>query len=994
MNKRILHSLIAFLAIPSLVLGDITGFAFAQAATPISTAILGPTPAHYAPTLRGLHIDPATPLSFEFILDNAIETSSETTIAKTLATHFMTVLTVPQKDLWVNLSPLEPDRIMSTTLAYTDLGRVFLEQDYLIKQFTASLTHPEKETGKHYWQEVYRRAMIEYGTTEIPLDSFHKVWIVPDHAELHMNESGVVIADSHLKVMLEKDYLLTAKSQSSNLRTSIKDNNIKTDSITTEVMRDMIVPIIEKEVNTGEHFAPLRQAYHAMLLGLWFKEYAHNHLVHATYVDQNKMATLSVHGSRIKKNVYSQYQHLYKDGLYNLIKEDFDEASQTILPRRYFSGGLSFNDQNMTAFTTLRSLSGNGLTRLFTQNNTPKHHLKINLKPKRALGVIMGLYMITAGSSALAANTERSMPDSNTLNQSTVSMQIEIEKGDTLWGIASTELAKSTPNIDATDIQNYIDDIVDLNPGLNPNQINIGQLVNVPNLNASANVVTSPSNIDTPSFANDITPTNNTQDSLFFNIDSSSPPGGDNDDPFNIFRERQDKQPLRLTLNMFIQLNNRTQAINTNDDNQHNNITWTRHLTPTFGIAPPTPSSTKITTTQSSDPVTPQYHTIKRGETLSALARIYDVPWQNIQQANRIQNLRNIQIGQRLVIPTQANTRLTQNINNSRSAVFKDNNTRTSLSPIYNIPIAGVRAAPQYTSINTRNGLVSIKTLEEMLYSYDRMTVAKAEQRMNMTFAQMKQTITNMYSQHELRHLKSLFPTPELFYVHQVGYRSAESGWNANALSHKDAYGPDQMTKIAWRQVNQILGTSWPYSDRKDPTKSLMGITVLSNYMLGELKRVIPAFENKSPAFQRAALTLSLNTGAGFSGIERNVDLFLKGNYNGALREYMHKVINIYGGLAPLATDSTNTDRGMKISDDVVGGIDLNFMSPDDFTVLGQSLPQDIKTLPRLELPHFGGFGLEVLQPIPIINPMQLIFDWTGDYPLRDPLYGREDQLT
>ena len=41
------------------------------------------------------------------------------------------------------------------------------------------------------------------------------------------------------------------------------------EKLNTEVIRDILIPEIEREVNEGEIFANLRQIYHSMILAAW-----------------------------------------------------------------------------------------------------------------------------------------------------------------------------------------------------------------------------------------------------------------------------------------------------------------------------------------------------------------------------------------------------------------------------------------------------------------------------------------------------------------------------------------------------------------------------------------------------------------------------------------------------------------------------------------------------------------------------------------------------
>ncbi|MCK5579962.1 MAG: hypothetical protein KAJ18_01670 [Candidatus Omnitrophica bacterium] len=68
-----------------------------------------------------------------------------------------------------------------------EMGRDLLAQDYLLKQLTASLMYPEDELGKKFWDRVYAKAKEKYGHTNIPMDTFNKVWIVPEKAVVYEN---------------------------------------------------------------------------------------------------------------------------------------------------------------------------------------------------------------------------------------------------------------------------------------------------------------------------------------------------------------------------------------------------------------------------------------------------------------------------------------------------------------------------------------------------------------------------------------------------------------------------------------------------------------------------------------------------------------------------------------------------------------------------------------------------------------------------------------
>ena len=70
--------------------------------------------------------------------------------------YFLVSLAMPNKDMWVNLSPYESKRIIPEVFGQTEMGRDLLAQDYILKQFTASLIYPEEGLGKKFWSKVYQ----------------------------------------------------------------------------------------------------------------------------------------------------------------------------------------------------------------------------------------------------------------------------------------------------------------------------------------------------------------------------------------------------------------------------------------------------------------------------------------------------------------------------------------------------------------------------------------------------------------------------------------------------------------------------------------------------------------------------------------------------------------------------------------------------------------------------------------------------------------------
>ena len=116
----------------------------------------------FMPTLvKGMTIHPENPLQFDFIVDPGDSRIAGEELIKEsnkLIKYFLASLTIPEKDLWVNLSPYEKDRFIPDGFGQTEMGRDLLAQDYYLKQLTASLIYPEDELGKKFWERVYQKA--------------------------------------------------------------------------------------------------------------------------------------------------------------------------------------------------------------------------------------------------------------------------------------------------------------------------------------------------------------------------------------------------------------------------------------------------------------------------------------------------------------------------------------------------------------------------------------------------------------------------------------------------------------------------------------------------------------------------------------------------------------------------------------------------------------------------------------------------------------------
>ena len=134
------------------VIGPLPAYAQEDFRLPVPGVMVRLSPPLDPPILKGIKVDPNNPFRFDFILDvgdgskpslnGRVMNPPLRTEFEKLIKYFLTSLTIPEKDLWVNLSPYEKDRIVPQEFGQTEMGRDLLAQDYILKQITASIIYP------------------------------------------------------------------------------------------------------------------------------------------------------------------------------------------------------------------------------------------------------------------------------------------------------------------------------------------------------------------------------------------------------------------------------------------------------------------------------------------------------------------------------------------------------------------------------------------------------------------------------------------------------------------------------------------------------------------------------------------------------------------------------------------------------------------------------------------------------------------------------------
>jgi tetratricopeptide (TPR) repeat protein len=265
------------------------------------------------PSLKGIRLFPDDPLRIDFLFDKGDEHTVSDAQMRVLIRYFLAAVTLPQEMLWVNLSPYEKDRVAEEAVVRTELGRDMLAQDYLLKQFSSSLTDPATALGRAYWKEVVRS---DQGVQR-------KIWIVPDRSEVFETGNSAFLGRTSLKT------LTSANESSIDVRAT-----------------KMLLPAVDKEVNGGKRFAPMRQVYKAVLLGLWFKKRVASSF-YASYIDAQKTGGIDASDARVREMIFKRYAEAFKKGAYDKVVALSDDKRSSGVRRRYFAGGVGLAQHDL-----------------------------------------------------------------------------------------------------------------------------------------------------------------------------------------------------------------------------------------------------------------------------------------------------------------------------------------------------------------------------------------------------------------------------------------------------------------------------------------------------------------------------------------------------------------------------------------------------------------------------------------------------------------------
>lgn len=289
--------------------------------------------------LRSLAYDGAG-ASLDVLMDQGSSTLSGGAAlaqAREAMKYFLIGIALPDDTFWVNLRPDASSRMIDDTLALTDMGKALLEADLQLKKDTAAFTSPQTREGKAYWDRLYKKAEELFGTDAANIPTVSRPWIVPGEIIIREAADSAYIYKATLAVKLEQDRLKGSPEY-----TFTDERLCRLNEYSAQLLRELVLPTLVREVNTAARYAPLRQVYYSLIIAAWFKkQFRGKPGAYSALIDRKTLDGLMSEHAWEREEYFRAYKRSFEKGEYSL-RETVHTAAGT-RERTYCSGGISFS---------------------------------------------------------------------------------------------------------------------------------------------------------------------------------------------------------------------------------------------------------------------------------------------------------------------------------------------------------------------------------------------------------------------------------------------------------------------------------------------------------------------------------------------------------------------------------------------------------------------------------------------------------------------------
>ncbi len=312
----------------------------APASLPVGDTVNGGFP----PLVGGMVIPLANPLQpgFNLLVDGSqapptAQEQAELTIL--LRDYLNAALVVLPDQLKVDLSPFDEYCGIPDALRRTRLGHDLLEQDVVLKDYTARLLHPSLDGGGRFWSELEKTRRADEG-----LSAWFRVWITPDNPSVketgHEDRAEISIGRIGFKVQCEPDYKAFEYLRESGRSAEIAGP--ETNQRAVEVFKSHILPLVHREVCLGNRFGRLRQILTVIIMSAWVRQSSlAEPFRKAGFLDSNDTARFKLDSVKQQPTELKKYYlRMLNAGVWQCSRNSYDPVAQKIVNRVYMAGGI------------------------------------------------------------------------------------------------------------------------------------------------------------------------------------------------------------------------------------------------------------------------------------------------------------------------------------------------------------------------------------------------------------------------------------------------------------------------------------------------------------------------------------------------------------------------------------------------------------------------------------------------------------------------------
>ena len=249
--------------------------------------------------------------------------------SKLISDSFFTWLALTPEKFWVNLNPDQPDKVMDDKFGKTDAGRVLLEADLQMKHDFFEAMDPKTDLGKRFWAALPR----ENGR---PCFAGIRNWIEPKPAKVREQDGGIYILDAPLKLQSTPQDFATQPGSERICNPSKAERDQAQ-----QVIDRMIVPEVEKTINTSSQYADLRRVYTARVAAEWIRlQDAKSPTDYHKIINSNDVKSWPIAAPNQnwdKNELFQRYRKIFLNGEFTY---NVDTAQGVMV---YIVGGVDFS---------------------------------------------------------------------------------------------------------------------------------------------------------------------------------------------------------------------------------------------------------------------------------------------------------------------------------------------------------------------------------------------------------------------------------------------------------------------------------------------------------------------------------------------------------------------------------------------------------------------------------------------------------------------------